>query len=164
MTVQGLSPCQTLSLVGCSLCSADVTPHPRSYGPIRHPLAFDRFPGWAGYTIYPAPVISRRDEEGFSSCLACPCHRAVASTPPRQRCRIGQIFGAPYCLRPTVAGSALGFTHFRGHIRVHCCYGPVARDLPRGDLVDRLQDLGFPPPCYPNYGAPDYCPGRSVSC
>src|SRR5271169_6304429 len=25
---------------------------------------------------------SRRDEEGFSSCLACPCHRAVASTPP----------------------------------------------------------------------------------
>ena len=32
---------------------------------------------------FPAPPISRRDEEGFSSCLACPCHRAVASTPPR---------------------------------------------------------------------------------
>src|SRR5467141_3860285 len=31
----------------------------------------------------PAPTISRRDEEGFSSCFACPCHRAVASTPPR---------------------------------------------------------------------------------
>ena len=30
-----------------------------------------------------APAISRRDEEGFSSCSACPCHRAVASTPPR---------------------------------------------------------------------------------
>jgi hypothetical protein len=28
-------------------------------------------------------VISRRDEEGFPSCLACPCPRAVASTPPR---------------------------------------------------------------------------------
>ena len=40
-------------------------------------------------------MISRRDEEGFSSCLACPCHRAVASTPPRQRCRIGQI-SAPH--------------------------------------------------------------------
>jgi hypothetical protein len=26
-------------------------------------------------------VISPRDEEGFSSCSACPCHRAVASTP-----------------------------------------------------------------------------------
>jgi ubiquinol-cytochrome c reductase cytochrome b subunit len=35
------------------------------------------------YTIYPAPVISPRGEEGFSSCLACPCHRAVASTPLR---------------------------------------------------------------------------------
>ena len=40
-------------------------------------------------------MISRRGEEGFSSCLACPCHRAVASTPPRQRCRIGQI-SAPH--------------------------------------------------------------------
>jgi hypothetical protein len=65
------------------------------YGPIRHPLAFDRFPGCAGYTIYLAPVISPRDEEGFSSCSACPCHRAVASTPPRSRCRVGQI-SAPH--------------------------------------------------------------------
>ena len=40
-------------------------------------------------------MILRRDEKGFSSCLACPCHRAVASTPPRQRCRIGQI-SAPH--------------------------------------------------------------------
>src|SRR6266853_5391594 len=31
---------------------------------------------------FPAPPISRRDEEGFSSCLACPYHRAVALTPP----------------------------------------------------------------------------------
>jgi hypothetical protein len=69
-------------------------------------------------------------------------------------------FGTPCCLHPSVAGSALGATHFRGHIHVHCCYGPVTRSLPKGDLVDRLQDFGFPPPCYPNYGAPDYCPGR----
>src|SRR5258705_4773155 len=47
-------------------------------------LVFGRLPGFAGYTAYPAPTISRRDEEGFSSCLACPCHRAVASTPPRR--------------------------------------------------------------------------------
>jgi len=31
---------------------------------------------------FPAPPISRRDKEGFSSCLACPYHRAVALTPP----------------------------------------------------------------------------------
>jgi hypothetical protein len=53
------------------------------YEPIRHPLVFGRLPGFAGYTAYLAPAISRRDEEGFSSCSACPCHRAVASTPPR---------------------------------------------------------------------------------
>jgi hypothetical protein len=65
------------------LCSADITPLHRYCGPSRHPLVFGRLPGFAGYTAYLAPTISRRDEEGFSSCLACPCHRAVASTPPR---------------------------------------------------------------------------------
>src|ERR1035437_4608499 len=78
-----------------ALRSTDITPLHRYCGPIRHPLAVDRFPGCAGYTIYLAPAISRRDEEGFSSCLACPCHRAVASTPPRSRCRVGQI-SAPH--------------------------------------------------------------------
>ena len=34
--------------------------------PIRHPLAFDRFPGLTGYTVYLAQVISHRDEEGFA--------------------------------------------------------------------------------------------------
>jgi hypothetical protein len=65
------------------LRSTGVTPLHRYYEPIRHPLVFDRFPGFAGYTVYLAPPISRRDEEGFSSCSACPCHRAVTSTPPR---------------------------------------------------------------------------------
>jgi hypothetical protein len=65
------------------LRSTDVTPLHRYCGPSRHPLVFGRLPGFAGYTAYPAPAISRRDEEGFSSCSACPCHRAVASTPPR---------------------------------------------------------------------------------
>jgi hypothetical protein len=81
---------ETLQTEG-PLCSTGITPFLRSYGPIRHPLAVDRLPGRAGYTIYLAPVISHWDEEGFSSCSACPCHRAVASTPPRSRCRIGQI-------------------------------------------------------------------------
>src|SRR4051794_20934282 len=64
------------------LRSTDITPLHRYYGPSRHPLVFGRLPGFAGYTTYLAPPISRRDEEGFSSCLACPCHRAVATTPP----------------------------------------------------------------------------------
>ena len=39
LTVQGLSPCQTLSLVGCSLPSTGVTRLPRYYEPLRHPRA-----------------------------------------------------------------------------------------------------------------------------
>ena len=62
---------------------ADIAPLHRYYGPSRHPLVFGRLLGFAGYTAYLAPAISRWDEEGFSSCSACPRHRAVASTPPR---------------------------------------------------------------------------------
>ena len=87
-----------------------------------------------------------------------PCCRfhPVEVTPPHR-----SDFGAPCCLHPSVAGSALGSFHFRGHICVHCRYGPMARNLPKGDLVDSLQSLGFPPPCYPNYGASDSYPGRT---
>ena len=62
---------ETLQMAG-PLRSADITPLHRYYGPSRHPLVFGRLPGFAGYTAYLAPTISRRDEEGFSSCLACP--------------------------------------------------------------------------------------------
>src|SRR5208282_1573496 len=85
---------ETLQMAG-PLGSTDTTPLHRYCGPSRHPLVFGRLPGFAGYTTYLAPVISRRDEEGFSSCSACPCHRAVASTPPRSRCRVSQI-SAPH--------------------------------------------------------------------
>jgi hypothetical protein len=53
------------------------------YEPIRHPLVFDQLPGTTGYMAYLAPPISWRDEEGFSSCSAGPCHCAVAATPPK---------------------------------------------------------------------------------
>ena len=65
----------------------------------------------------------------------------------------------PCCLRRTVAGSASGATHFRGHICVHFRYGPMAHCHPKDDLVDRLQRFSFLPPCYPSYEASDFCPG-----
>jgi len=65
------------------LRSTGITRLHRYCGPIRHPLAFSPLPGFASYRAYLAAAISRRGEEGFSSCLACPCHRAVASTPPK---------------------------------------------------------------------------------
>jgi len=44
---------------------------------------------------------------------------------------------------PSPYGSGLGprIYAFRGHICVHCRYGPVTRNLPKGDLVDGLQDF-----------------------
>ena len=36
---------------------------------------------------------------------------------------------------------------------VHCCYGPVTRNLPWGGLVDRLRRFCFHILRYPNYGA-----------
>jgi hypothetical protein len=134
------------------------------YGPIRHPLAFGPLPGFAGYRTYLAPAISRRGEEGFSSCSACPCHRAVASTPPKWNSRIDQISATNAAFTLTVVGSALGAFHFRGHIYVHFCYGPMTRAFSKEMPVDRLQSLGFPPPCYPSYGASDSYPGRTDSC
>jgi hypothetical protein len=95
---------------------------------------------------------------GMSLSPCCRFHPAEVLEPHRSD------FGSPCCLRPPVGGSAFGATHFRGHFCVHFCYGPVTRRLPTGDVVDRLQSLGFPPPCYPNYGASDFCPGRPFSC
>jgi hypothetical protein len=96
------------------LRSTDITPLPRYSGPSRHPLVFGRLPGVAGYTAYLAPAISRRDEEGFSSCSACPCHRAVASTPPR--CTAVSV-SVRLLMLPSPFGGRLGPRgyFFRGH-------------------------------------------------
>ena len=50
-------------------------------------------------------------------------------SPPRRPACDG-----PCCLRPPVAGSASGASHFRGHLCVHSRYGPVTRSPSRGGL------------------------------
>jgi hypothetical protein len=73
-------------------------------------------------------------------------------------------FGIPCCLRPSEAGSALGSTLFEATFAFTVV---TARQLvvsPRETLSIGFRILVIPPPCYPNYGAPDFCPGRSVSC
>ena len=83
------------------LRSAGVTLLHSYYAPLRHPPTFRAFPGAAGYSAYLAPAISRRGETGFSSCSVCPCHRAIATTPPKWIGRVNQIsaFHAAFVLR-----------------------------------------------------------------
>ena len=95
---------------------------------------------------------------GMSLSPCCRFHPAEVLEPHRSD------FGSPCCLRPPVGGSAFGATHFRGHFCVHCCYGPVTRRLPTGDVVDRLQSFWFPATLLSKLRGSDFCPGRPFSC
>jgi len=50
----------------------------------------------------------RWDEDGFSSCSTCPCHRAAPNHPAGVASCLGQPTACPCCLRPTLEGSASG--------------------------------------------------------
>ena len=92
----------------------------------------------------PAPSISRRDEEGFSSCSAHPCHRAAANTPPE--CPTASVScGGPCCLRPFGAGSAPGVFGFRGHLCVHFRCGPMTRSPSQRWLCRSASFASSPP-------------------
>src|SRR6516162_2041010 len=102
------------------------------------------------------PTLLRRflagTRRGFSSCSACPCHRAVASTPPR---RTAVSVSFRLVILPSPYGCRLGprgYSFSRPQC-VHCCYGPVARNPPSGGLVARLRRFCFHLLRYPNYGA-----------
>src|ERR1700731_4809094 len=56
-----------------------------SPSPLRPTSRFSRLYG------LPAPPFSRREEEGFSSCSARPCHRAAATTPSKSSVGICQL-------------------------------------------------------------------------
>ena len=135
------------------LRSTDVTPLPRYYQPLRHPLAFGRFSGVAGYTAYLAPSLSRRGEEDFSSCSTCPRHRAVAPTPPERPAASAALRRS---VLPSPSGWGLGLRGF-------ALSGPPLRSLalrpgdspaiPRMTVSMGFRTVGFPPACHPGYGA-----------
>src|SRR5262252_8841633 len=125
------------------LRSTGVTPLLRYSEPNRHRLAVSRFPGVAGYTAYPAPPIARWDEDGFSSCSTCPCHRAAPNHPADVTSRLGQPRGLSWCLRPEAEGSAFGILFFRGHHWVHLRCGPVTRSPSPGWLRRSASSASF---------------------
>jgi hypothetical protein len=81
--------CQRNYETAGSLRSLGITPVPRYCKPFRHLLAFLPFPGSAGYRSDLLQSLSLWDEEGFSSCSTCPCHRAVPTTPPE--CHVASV-------------------------------------------------------------------------
>jgi len=101
------------------LRSLGVTPVHRYFEPFRHLLAFLPFPGSAGYRSDLFQSISLWDEEGFSSCLTCPCYRAAPTTPPE--CHVASV-SPRHAMLPSSVGRRLGFRilfFFRGHFWVH---------------------------------------------
>src|SRR5262245_63681895 len=140
-----------------------VTPLPRSCGPIRHPLVVSRFPGGTGYTAYPAPPISRRDEEGFSIDPTCPGDRAVARTPPEGSRRVSQTATLPAALAQKARAQPPGLGSFEATPAfTHITARPLAHH-PSDGLVDGLQGFGFLPRCHPSYGTSGSCLGGSTS-
>src|SRR3954469_15193285 len=126
------------------LRSTDVTPLRRYYGPIRHPLVVSRLPGVAGYTAYPASALSGRDEEGFSSCSMCPGRRDVANHPAGATRRVDRLATCRAAFALTVAGSASGATHFRGHLSFTFVTARTTRTYPAGRVVEGLRYHRFP--------------------
>ena len=94
------------------LRSTGITPLPRYYGPIRHPLAVHPLP-ISGYRADLAPPLARWGEEGFSSRSTCPCHRAAALTPPERTAASARCDG-PCCLRLSTVRLGLRGSSFSG--------------------------------------------------
>src|SRR6476620_1096137 len=136
------------------LRSTGITPSQRYCEPIRHPLAVSRFPGVTGYTAYPASALSGRDEEGFSSCLMDPGARAVANHPAGVARRVNRFATSHAAFALTVAGSASGATHFRGHLAFTIVTARTLALIPRMRLSRGFRAFGHPLACPPSYGVP----------
>src|SRR5881628_549658 len=140
------------------LRSAGITPPQRYYGPLRHPLVVSRLPGAAGYTAYPASALSGRDEEGFSSCSACPGRRAVANHPAGATRAVNRLATGHAAFALTVAGSASGATHFRGHLAFTFVTARELALIPRMRLSRGFRLLVTLRPALPATGSPTLTP------
>jgi hypothetical protein len=137
---------------GLHLRSTGITPLHHYSGPLRHPLIFGRFPG----VPVIRPTLLRWFPSGMrrGSPVAQRVLVSMPSLPPRQSGPPRQpVCDGPYCLRLSVAGSASGAAHFRGHRCVRLRYSLETRPHPEDEAVERLQRVSFPSPCAPSYRA-----------
>jgi hypothetical protein len=138
------------------LRSTGVTPLQSYYKPSRRRLVFGRFPGPPGYTTHPAPPISRWNEDGFSSCSTCPCHRAAPPAPMRlfadlrRRFEVipGRLGGPPARRQPRSGHSGAGV-------------GADPRSVRSPSPAGRLSDVGEADPRRPSSRVPTRTRGVS---
>src|SRR5580704_8503416 len=127
------------------LRSTAITPLHSYCGPLRHPLAFHRFPGFASYAASLLPPSFMTGRGGLLQLLnmsllpCCPYHPAGVF------CRLGQPATVSCCLRPERGGSASGSNLFRGHLWVYFRYGPVTRSPSLRWLCRSASSASFPP-------------------
>src|SRR5215469_10414357 len=105
------------------LRSTAITPLPCYYWPLRHPLAFPPTSWFCQLYGFLASVdFSIGTSRVFSSCLAHPCHRAAALTPPECPAASASLRRS---MMPSPHEGRLGLwgRPFRGQLCVHFCCG-----------------------------------------
>ena len=114
-------------LTAGSLRSTAITPLHSYCGPLRHPLAFHRFPGFASYAASLLPPSFMAGRGGLLQLLdislspCCPYHPAGVS------CRLGQPATCHAAFAPKQGARPPDLILFRGHLWVYFRYGPVTR-------------------------------------
>ncbi len=147
------------------LCSAGITPLLRSYGPLRHPLAFRPIsrccrlwghPFSGDFAPGPGGLLQLRDPS------LPPCrryHPAGVDQPPQPDFR-----DCPCCLRATTVRSASGLSHFRGHLCVRLRYRLGTRSPSRRWLCQWASGHRFPSSLPSKLRGSGFFPDRTNSC
>jgi hypothetical protein len=143
------------------LRSTVVTPLLRYCWPIRHPLAFHRFPGFASYTAS-CSVDFSTGRGGLLQLLSAslsPCRRYH---PARVSHRFSQLRRS-MLPSPFKWGLGLWGYMFRGHRCVHFRCGPMTRSPSQRWLCRSALFVLFPPRIRSQLQGPDSCPGGPIS-
>jgi len=110
----------------------------------------------------PFPPLSRRDEEGLSSCFGASLPSCCRFNPARVNRHISQsaTIHAAFALRQSAR--PLGLRLFEATSAFTLVTARWLAHHPVDGVVDRFQRFGFPLLRYPSYEAPDFCLGGSV--
>jgi len=113
-----------------------------------------------GYRTYLFPGFLRSGEEGLSSCLKCPCNRAVACTPPEES---PVSVSLQDFLLSSLDSKQLDFriqTPFEATMRSRLLRPGYSLTTPLQWLCQQTPDSSFPPCLLSKLRGPDFFPGR----